>query len=324
MPTNIEGEGLKLIQAFESTKTADKKKIIELIKEYNLPREAIPTEYLADPDVWKVLLDDIGITALIRNLANLTRINLLSLSNTDIIDKVENQITDEEILKKGRIHPIQILAALMTYQHGHGRREGEWIPITKIIDALDESFYKTFKIVEPTNKRILMAVDVSGSMTTGTLCSVPGLTPRVASAALSLITANIEKNCTFMAFCDKFIPLDISPNRRLDDVIETMSYLSFGGTDCALPMIWALENKIPIDAFIVLTDSETWFGDIHPMQALDEYRRKMNIPDAKLIVVGMVANRLTIADPEDRNCLDIVGFDTATPQMISEFIKGNI
>jgi 60 kDa SS-A/Ro ribonucleoprotein len=46
----------------------------------------------------------------------------------------------------------------------------------------------------------------------------------------------------------------------------------------------------------------------------------MGIP-AKLIVVGMASNGFSIADPNDAGMLDVVGFDTATPQVISGFAE---
>jgi len=86
-------------------------------------------------------------------------------------------------------------------------------------------------------------------------------------------------------------------------------------------MIHALEHKIPVDAFVVYTDSETWAGDVHPSQALREYRQKMGI-GAKLIVCGMVSNGFSIADPTDAGMLDVVGFDAACPQVMSQFVAG--
>lgn len=70
---------------------------------------------------------------------------------------------------------------------------------------------------------------------------------------------------------------------------------------------------------MIYTDSETWYGKIHPTEALRQYREQMGIP-ARLIVVGMVSNGFSIADPNDAGMLDVVGFDTATPQVISDFI----
>jgi 60 kDa SS-A/Ro ribonucleoprotein len=108
---------------------------------------------------------------------------------------------------------------------------------------------------------------------------------------------------------------------RLDDVVRATSNLPFGATDCALPMLWALEHGVEADAFVVYTDSETWFGKIHPVQALAEYRRKTGIA-ARLVVVGMVSNGFSIADPNDGGMLDVVGFDSATPQVIADFVAG--
>jgi 60 kDa SS-A/Ro ribonucleoprotein len=83
-------------------------------------------------------------------------------------------------------------------------------------------------------------------------------------------------------------------------------------------MLEATKQRWPIDLFVVYTDNETWAGQVHPSQALREYRERMGIA-AKLVVVGMASNGFTIADPSDGGMLDVVGFDTATPQVIADF-----
>ena len=88
-------------------------------------------------------------------------------------------------------------------------------------------------------------------------------------------------------------------------------------------MLYAIENDLKFDAFVVYTDSETWAGKIHPVEALRDYRKKMGIP-AKLIVVGMEANNFTIADPDDIGMLDVVGFDTTAPSVMSDFIREDL
>jgi len=86
-------------------------------------------------------------------------------------------------------------------------------------------------------------------------------------------------------------------------------------------MVWAQKENVNVDTFVVYTDSETWCGAIHPSQALRAYREYSGI-DAKLVVVGMVATDISIADPKDRGMLDVVGFDVAAPQVISDFSAG--
>jgi 60 kDa SS-A/Ro ribonucleoprotein len=85
-------------------------------------------------------------------------------------------------------------------------------------------------------------------------------------------------------------------------------------------MLWAMANKVKADVFVIYTDSETWFGKIHPVQALQQYRQKMGIA-AKLVVVGMVSNGFTIADPQDAGMLDVVGFGTDVPRVMADFMR---
>jgi 60 kDa SS-A/Ro ribonucleoprotein len=237
---------------------------------------------------------------------------------------VIKKLNDQEAIRKARVHPIAVLTAMRTYAAGRGFRGGnEWNPVTRVVDALDDAFYLAFGNVKPTHKRILIGLDVSGSMSMGEVAGVPNLTPREASVAMCLVTAAREIEYEIMGFAHDFIPLPISPRQRLDDAVHSVSDLPFMRTDCALPMLYALENGREIDTFIVYTDSETWAGGVHPHEALEQYRRKTGIP-AKLVVVGMVSNGFTIADPNDAGMMDVVGFDTATPNIISDFATGSL
>ena len=79
-----------------------------------------------------------------------------------------------------------------------------------------------------------------------------------------------------------------------------------------------------MDVFIVYTSSETSVGKIHPSEALKKYRKKMNRPQAKLIVMAMKVNNFSIADPKGRGMLDIPGFDSSVPDIFCEFVKGKV
>jgi 60 kDa SS-A/Ro ribonucleoprotein len=333
-------EGLpRIVEGFERVQSAETPaRVAELVREYGLPREAVPTEHLTSPEVWEALLEDMPMTALVRNLATMTRVGVLAPGSAGAAAAVA-QLGDRARIRKARVHPIALLAALRTYAAGRGARgRHTWTPLPQLVDALEAAFYTAFENVAPTGKRFLIALDVSGSMGGGRVAGVPGLTPRDASAALALVTAVTETRWETVGFfagtgryhgrtgrfrgrTDGITPLPISPRQRLDDAIRTVSDLPFGGTDTALPMLYALAYDREVDVFLILTDSETWAGDIHPVQALAEYRRASGI-DARLVTVGLVSNGFTIADPNDPGQLDVVGFDTATPQLIADFARG--
>jgi 60 kDa SS-A/Ro ribonucleoprotein len=320
-----------LVQAAAALgRSADGATAAALIRAHDLPREAVPTGLLNDPAVWEALLERMPLTALVRSLAKLTAVGVVRPLG-ERLPLVLSALGDADRIARARLHPLAILLALRTYAQGRGDRGGlQWEPVQPVIDALNAAFYTAFKVVEPTGKRLLLALDVSGSMAGGRVAGT-SLTPREASAAMALMTAATEANTHIVGFTAaagqgqwsrqaELTRLSLSPSMRLDDAVRAVSSLPFGGTDCALPMLYALERRIPVDAFVVYTDSETWAGSIHPVQALRHYRERTGIA-AKLVVVGLVSNGFSIADPNDAGMLDVVGFDTASPAVIADFIR---
>lgn len=333
------------------------------VAKYDLPREAIPTELLNDRAVWGALLTagqyGMPMTALIRNLAKMTAVGLLAPGG-EATAFVVKRLGDQEALTRARVHPIQLLAALKTYEQGHGERGSlHWTPVKQIVTALDEAFYLAFKAVEPTGKRLRVSVDVSGSMKSGRVNGMSYLTARDAAAAMALVLLATEPNAEIVGFSDRMVPLALRPSMRLDEVLRVMDNAPYGWTWCSLPISDALESRREFDAFVSLTDSETAdalmlthhlhylnryigtdgripqydanqqvIGSYAPPtetapEVLRRYRASIGIP-ARHIVVAMVANDISINDPADPYGLDVAGFDTSTPQIIAEFVAGRL
>lgn len=306
------------IEGYEKAKAAEKPDV-NLITDYGLTREMIPTDWLNSPEIWEALLEKMPVTAMIRNLGKMTNVGLLK-PLSESVNAIVGKVTDIDVLKKGRVHPLSVLVAMRTYAQGAGMRGSlTWEPVTDIVNALDDAFYLAFGAVETTGKRHMLALDVSGSMGWASIAGMP-VTPREASAAMAMVTERAEKKTFVTVFSHGIQSHPLSSRQRLDDVFKSISHLNFGATDCALPMLYAAENNISVDVFVIYTDNETWYGDIHPFQALDRYRQKTGIP-SKLVVVGMTSTGFSIAEPDDAGCMDVVGFDTATPNVMSQFIS---
>jgi 60 kDa SS-A/Ro ribonucleoprotein len=453
-------------------------RIVQLINTAGLCREQLPSQLFKYRKIWEALLLSKGangkgkgmpLTALIRNLGK------LSTAEIGIIDQAYNpgrtpsatfaaantqwggihpteyiirRLTNAHDIKYSRVHPYNILVAMMTYKKGSGDKGSlNWIPNVHIINALDQAFKLAFQNVTPTGKRIKIALDVSGSMSSAFCTGSPIVNCATASVAMMMMTLWVERgvvpppssqsqwwtttqlpdgrtlyentktkqcqftpptppapapatatavggrtppripledykktkqylgipinpaaeapksattgyytytpqpqhhylpelypppatptNVTICAFSNTIIDLTNAivgymdatidpatglPTMTIADALKLVD-MPFSSTDCALPMIQALKNNEQVDAFVIYTDSETYMGTIHPQAALEEYRKATGI-DAKLIVVGMTSNCLTIADPKDLNTLNLAGFDTATPRIISDFTGG--
>ena len=60
------------------------------------------------------------------------------------------------------------------------------------------------------------------------------------------------------------------------------------------------------------------------MKALEEYRREMSMPHARLAVLAFSATKFSIADPMDPGTMDIAGLDSAVPRILREFALGEL
>ena len=307
----------RISTGFEDAKRNDNS-LLYLIKEFNLSREMVPTEALTHPDVWEALLQKMPFTAMIRNLGNMSKVGLLK-PLSDASKLIVERLHDQEAIRKARIHPVAVLIAMKTYSNGHGvKGSGEWTPVPAVTAALDDAFYLAFKSLEPTGKRLLFGVDVSGSM--GSPCGGLPITCAEGAAAMALACAKSEHEYYIMGFAHEFIDLGITSRMTLNEALTKTRDGNFGMTDCALPMLWAQHQKVKVDAFIVITDNETWAGSVHPSQALTMYRQWSGLP-AKQVVIGMTASNFSIAQPDDPLALDVCGFDTSVPQAIGAFLK---
>lgn len=317
-------EGLpSLVEAFERLQMAGtaQEAIRQLEDSPNLSWEMLPSRLLGENQIWETLLPNLPMMALLRNLGRLTANGTLDWRNQNVQRACE-RLTNPQALAGARIHPLSVLTALEAYRRGFSRGGLVWTANPAIVRALDQAFYLAFGHLRPSAKRTLLALDVSASMTCP-IKSLSAVSCRVAAAAMAMATARVEPSYQITAFCDQIVPISIRPNQTLGQIVAETSALRFGATDCAAPMLWAMKNKLEIDTFVVYTDSETWAGGASPCRALRQYRDKTGIP-AQLIVVGMVSNGFSIADPTDAGMLDVVGFDTSAPEMISAFARGEI
>ena len=111
-----------LIHAYEEAKTVDVNRLVTLITKYDMTWEMVPSEQLDKPEVWEALAVRMPLTALVRNLATLTRLGVIApMKSTWVCERLNaigNPLTEDFT----RIHPINVLSALLTYRSGKSVR----------------------------------------------------------------------------------------------------------------------------------------------------------------------------------------------------------
>jgi 60 kDa SS-A/Ro ribonucleoprotein len=307
--------------------------VLRVLDNYpNLPWETIPTQYLTDLKVWKKLYENGQLRgqALLRNITRLAKMG--AFEDLNFAREIANALTNEEMIRKTRLHPMQYLNAYVVYvqgqisrsafSYGDVGRNKTWNTSGIITDALDDGFGISFGNIEPSNKRMMISVDVSGSMS-WTAAGTSNFTCAQAAGAMALVTARVEPLYEVNGFSDGLTDLRLSARDSIESAFQKVQRNNFGRTDCAAPVIHASRSGIQVDTFVIITDNETYAGSIHPHKALEKYRKETGI-NARMVVMGMAANNFSIANPLDAGMLDVVGFDSNTPKVVSDFSAGRL
>ncbi|WP_433259293.1 TROVE domain-containing protein (plasmid) [Streptosporangium sp. CA-135522] len=321
-------DGLPAIDRFLTAKAVTTTaQAVQVVSEARVPWEFLPDAMLREPAVWDALVDTVGMTALIRNLGRMTRIGTLK-PMADATGRAVARLTDRDALLKARIHPMDAFLALRIYASGRSQPNPRadahtWAPVPAILDALEEAYELSFGNVEPSGKRLLVAVDSSGSMNWGGGVMVGGSpvgSPYEVGCAMAVMLARMEKGNVHVIDVDTAVHASrVTPRTNLREIASWQP--SGGGTDLSLPFIWATREQFAADGIVVFTDNETWAGRSHPTRALNAYRRAVN-PDTRVVVAAMTAAGYSIGDPNDAGVLNVAGLDASLPLIVNGFIRG--
>ncbi|KAK3926459.1 60 kDa SS-A/Ro ribonucleoprotein [Frankliniella fusca] len=120
------------------------------------------------------------------------------------------------------------------------------------------------------------------------------------------------------------VPLQLDKDLSVYDNLEKAKEPLSGPPEVCQPIVWAQQNKKPVDVFIVITDYVTLRkrAFLEPSAALQEYRQNMNLPNTKFITCALASNTLDVAAHNDLGMLDIVGFNGKVARIIEAFSRG--
>lgn len=301
---------------------------IAVVTERGVPWEFLPSRFLASPHVWEALAGTVGMTALLRSLARMTRIGTIA-PFAAVNAEVVRRLGDTGALREARIHPMDVFLALRVYNSGTSQPNPKeppvtWQPVGEICDALEDAYDRSFGYTEPSGRRLIVAVDSSGSMSRRWCRMVmmggsPLGSPYEIACAMAAQIKRIEGRNAHLIEVDTAVrPSKVTARTNMREIASWRP--SGGGTDLSLPFTWAAQHSVETDGFLVLTDGETWAGRTHPFQALNAYRNGYN-PSARVILAAMTPVGHTIGDPGDPGVLNVAGLDATLPRLVTGFIR---
>lgn len=279
---------------------------------------------------WATLAEKMPAHALLRSLNALSAHEAL---NKELKTSIVDFLTDREALKRAKIHPMNLLKTWFVYKRGTGVKGSlTWTPNANIVEALAKGFELCVQVQEPLKGRVLLAVDVSSSMRRAQVSGMPFMTSSTVAAAYAHVLLRGCEHPEIMYFDWKgwgktqagysLVTKNLAECETLQDTFRFTERFGGCGTDCSIPVGYALEHKKHFDLFIMFTDGESWAGN-HAASVLKQYRECVN-PNARVVYCTTAPYGSVLTDPSDIRALDIVGFDPNAAALISEFHQGNL
>ncbi len=158
------------------------------------------------------------------------------------------------------------------------------------------------KVQDKVDAKVLVAVDVSGSM--GVYLSETGgegLSAIEAATGMALATKGAFTHVDIVGFSNYIATLQresLDPNWAWDRWGD--------GTDASLAVRHMQTSATIYDAVLFITDNDTWLGN-HVQDLIKQYRDRHGVPTI-LAVNATKTSGQTLADPNDFLSLDLSGF----------------
>ncbi len=163
---------------------------------------------------------------------------------------------------------------------------------------------------------------------------IDGWTPIMAAGAMALVTLATEPNSHLIGFDTKYHEIGFTPKNRIDTIVERLSRHRGGGTNTNLPVQYAWDKKLDVDAIVSYTDGETWAGQArysgyyrsigggHVTEWVTKYADRYG--PFKFLNCGMTATGTSDVDSKNGMMFELTGMDANTPRIISEYVQGNL
>jgi 60 kDa SS-A/Ro ribonucleoprotein len=298
------------IAAFEAWKRAS-----------SLPLPEVPFEWLTAFELsagqWAELAGRMGWQALRMNLNTLARKG--AFAGEGVTEKVAARLIDRDSLRKVRPLPYQLMVALGSADPG--------VPL-KVQAALEEALELSLRGVPKLPGRVVVAPDVSGSMSSPVTGYRKGASSKVrcidVAALVAAAVIRRNRDALLLPFEVGVVPLKLDPFARVAVNAAKLASVGGGGTNVSAPLAFLNSKGAEVDLVVIVSDNESWVDSTrHGATAtMTEWNRLKNrCPGAKLVCIDLQPYGTTQAK-ERKDILNVGGFSDAVFDTLSRFASG--
>ena len=260
---------------------------------------------------------------LLRNLNNFHKHGVFD--NHTNVDYAVGVLSDPERVRKSMQFPFRFLSALQNFNGDQ-----------RITEALYDALEASVANIPELGERVLIANDVSGSMTFQTISPRSTITPADIAGVLGATCFKKSQSGDIVSFAEEAIPRRIS---RRDSTMSIARAIQGdgGGTDLSAPVRWMVENKKPFDTAIFITDNESWVDHFNGetrygwlsryadgkgvLDEIREYKKTIN-PNLKCFFMQVMPYEHRVVPPEEPNCWFLFGWSDSIVKFIALQAQG--
>jgi 60 kDa SS-A/Ro ribonucleoprotein len=317
----------KIVKLYETFKSKDD---IEEIP--NVPFQML-TSFDLDVSIWKDIIKNAGWHMVRMNLNTFERHGVFN--DSKMVQLVANKLRNEELIRKSRVFPYQLLMAYKAY---HGQHQIE--------EALQDAMEIAVANVPKIEGKIAIFPDVSGSMHSAVTGYRKGATTNVRCVDIAALVASVflrqNKDAIVLPFEGHAIEhLRLNSRDSIMSNAQKLASLGGGSTNCSAPLHVLNRDNAKVDLCIFVSDNESWIETAtdrwietatdryygyrqHGTATMDEWQKlKKRNPKAKLVCLDIQAYSSTQAS-DDANILNVGGFSDTVFDIIREFYNGNL
>ncbi len=314
----VRSNELRLVDGFERARKASSlAELATCIEDYRLAPAHIPARWRTSAAAWEAMFDHLSYRQLLRYLPLMTASGLLG-RHSEYAALAVARLADRGRIRTSGIDPLRIVEAMKQYRNQHHAVES-------IFDALDEALHLAADCQPAIGRRVLVAVDGTGSMQGAPVCGMPHVPAALAGATLALSIAkaavaagrqNLAGVLAFHRDAVREIEFSTSGRRtRLADVLNQIRATP-SRSDAALPVEYAIRERLKVESFVIVTDRMQGPG---PLDALQRYREATGI-DAHLALINLSGREVPGWNGHD-NAIAIAGLDAHAPVSLREFLR---
>lgn len=253
----------------------------------------------------------------------MTRMNLNTFERHGVFkdEKLTKQIaarlSSKTEVQKARAFPYQLLAAFVNADAS--------VP-TLVRNALQQAMEHAVENVPTHEGKVVIMVDVSGSMETSVTGTRSGSTSKVSCRDVAALYAS----CILRKNPDAEVIVFDTTARRLklngfDSIMTNAQKINCpgGGTNCAAPVALLNREQAKANLLIMISDNQSWMHQGYYGSSLQsEFDLfKTRNPQAKLVCIDILADSTSQAKSR-KDTLNIGGFSDQVFEVVSAFSQG--